>query len=133
MARIDWVKQKLNNWGRWCQQKDSGGLGYPSQCVFARLGGSGGGREANVPISSLDAAETDQGVQALRWMHPHLYLTLTLIYARGFPRYQVAKKMARAESTIDANLASADHALARWFDDRQALRADAKQRYSVNQ
>ena len=129
MARIDWVKQKLNNWGRWCQQRESGGLGYPSMCAFARLGGSGANGGDNIPIISLDASETDLAVQSLRWNQPHLHMTLTLIYARGFPRYQVAKKMARAESTIDTNLANADHALARWFDDRNAARATAKQTY----
>lgn len=122
MARIEWIKQKLNNWGRWCQQRDSGGLGYPSQCAFARLGASGPSGGDNIPISNLDASETDQAVQSLRWGQPHLFMTVTLIYARGLPRYQVAKKMARAESTIDANLASADHALKRWFDDRLAAR-----------
>ena len=118
MARISWVKQKLDNWGRWCQQKDSGGLGYPSMCAFARLGGSGANSGANVPIISLDASETDRAVQSLRFSQPHLHMTVTLIYARGFPRYQVARKMAKAESTVDANLALADHAIARWFDDK---------------
>ena len=118
MARITWVKQKLDNWGRWCQQTDSGGLGYPSMCAFARLGGAGANGGGNVPISSLDASETDRAVQSLRFSQPHLHMTLTMIYAQGFPRYQVAKKMARAESTIDANLAAADYAISRWFSDQ---------------
>ncbi len=122
MARIEWVRHKLENWGRWCQMQADGGLGYPKQSAFARLGGRGSRAEAVIPVTAIDASEVDQAVNALRLSQSHLYKVLTLTYAQGLPRHLVAKKLARAESTVQRNLEDADHALARWFTERAEAR-----------
>jgi DNA-directed RNA polymerase specialized sigma24 family protein len=122
MARIEWVRQRLDNWARWCSQQDGSGLGYPKQSSFLRNDGGGSSGGAVVPINSLDASETDDGVKALQGRQSHLYLVLTLHYAQGLPRHLVAKRMGRTERTVINNLDSADVALARWFEDRQAAR-----------
>lgn len=119
MARIEYIKHRLENWGRWCQQRESGGLGYPSQSSIARLIAPSGNRDAAVPLSSIDASEIDDAVTALRFGQPHLHLVLTLTYARGLPRHQVAVKMGKAESTISSNLDAADRALDRWLADKK--------------
>jgi len=119
MARIEWVRTRLEEWARWCQQQDNNGLGYPTQTAFARLGGKGRRAEVALPILSLEAAETDQAVKSLRFSQPHLYQMLTLLYAQGLPRHLVAKRMCRAESTIKRQLEDADHAVARWLQDRK--------------
>jgi hypothetical protein len=125
MARIEWVRARLENWARWCAQQENSGLGYPTQTAFARLGGKGTRAEVALPILSLEAAETDQAVKSLRFTQSHLYQMLTLLYARGLPRHQVAIRMGRAESTIKRQLEDADHAIARWLQDRKA-QADAR-------
>lgn len=125
MARIEWVRARLENWARWCQQQDSNGLGYPTQSPFARLGGKGRRAEATIPVIDIEAAETDQAVKALRFTQSHLYQLLTLLYAQGLPRHLVAKRMCRAESTIKANLGEADHVIARWLQERKQ-QADAR-------
>lgn len=68
----------------------------------------------------------NDAVTALRWSQPHLFTVVTLTYAKGLPRHQVATRMARAESTISANLEAADRALARWLDDKRAAQEEAK-------
>lgn len=125
MARIEWVRHRLDEWSRWCNQQDSGGLGYPGQSSFTRLGVSGGRGESVVPTISIQASETNTAVESLKGTQSHLYVVLTLTYARGLPRDQVAKRMARAESTVRRNLEDADHALARWFNDRKVIQAAA--------
>ena len=123
MARIEYIRHRLERWARWCAQQDSGGLGYPSQTAFARLGAASGGyRESVIPINAIEAQETDQAVQALRPSQPHLHLVLVYTYAQGLPRHLVAKKMGRAESTVSQNLADADHAVDRWLQDKAATR-----------
>lgn len=123
MARIEWVRHRLENWARWCVQSDSGGLGYPSQSAFARLGGTTAGRgESVVPLCSIDACEIQQAVDSFKGTQSHLYLVLTLIYAKGLPRHLVAKRMCRAESTIKRNLEDADHAIAHWLTERKRAR-----------
>lgn len=128
MARIKWVEHRLENWGRWSAQCESGALGYPRQSPFARFAPSGGRNEAAIPVSDLDASEIDDAVQSLQLTQSHLYMVLTLTYAKGLPRYQVAKRMGRAESTISANLGDADRAIARWLDDKRAV----QRKQSVN-
>lgn len=120
MARLEWVRQKLENWSRWCAQGDSGGLGYPRQSAFVRLGVSGGRPESFVPTDSLDASETDAAVAGLKLGHPDLHEVLTLHYAKNLDRAQVAKRMGRTERTIIKKLEDADYAVARWFEDKRA-------------
>ena len=123
MARIEWVRHRLENWARWCVQSDNGGLGFPRQSAFARLGGTSAGRgESHVPLSSIDACEIQAAVDSFKGTQSHLYLVLTLIYAKGLPRHMVAKKMCRAESTIKRNLEDADHAIAHWLTERKRAR-----------
>lgn len=122
MARIEWVRHKLENWGSWCQMRESGSLGYPKQTTFARMGGRGSRAEAVIPVSSIDASDVDCAVQSLRFTQPHLYTVLTLTYAKALPRQLVARQMRRAESTIKRNLEDADHAIARWFSCRAQTR-----------
>jgi DNA-directed RNA polymerase specialized sigma24 family protein len=119
MARIDWVRRRLENWARWCAQRDIGGGGYPSMSAFARMAPSGGSRDAAIPIMDLDASEINDIVESFRLTQSHLHLVLTLTYAKGMPRHKVAKTMGRAESTVKANLEQADHAIARVLEERQ--------------
>lgn len=126
MRRIDWVKDRLENWARWSVQRHSGALGYPKASVFAQLAGRGRRAEAVIPIDSVDASLTDDAVQALRWRQPHLYLTLTHIYVRGWDIKRTGAALGKAESTIKAHLAQADVALAVWFRDRALRAEDAK-------
>ena len=121
MARIEWVRQRLENWSRWCLQQDGHGLGYPSMSAFARLGGLGSRAEAVIPISSIDAGEIDQAVKSLLSSQSHLYRTLVLHYAKGYQVHMVAIKLGRAESTVRKNLEDADYALVRYLQDRRAM------------
>jgi hypothetical protein len=125
MARIEWVRHRLEEWGRWSQQSESGALGYPSQSAFARMGPSAGRNEAVVPTIALQASETDDAIKSLQLTQSHLFLAVTLTYAHGLPRHIVAKRMSRAESTVSANLVAADHAIKRWLDDKAALKRKA--------
>lgn len=127
MARIDWIKLRLENWARWHAQRGSGGLGYPSQTSFARFVVDGGTREAVIPVNDIDASETEDAVNSLRLRKSHLYLTLVHIYVNNWDIKRTAKVLVKAESTIKAHLAQADHALAAWFNERQELRRAREQ------
>lgn len=115
MARIEYIKHRLDNWGRWCQQRESGSLGYPRQSSIARLIAPSGSNDAAIPLSSIDASEIDDAVTSLRYSQPNLHLVLTLTYAKGLPRHQVAARMGKADSTISSNLDAADRAIDRWL------------------
>lgn len=131
MARIEWVKQRLENWARWSQQSESGALGYPKQSAFARMGPSGGRNEGMVPVSDLEASETDDAVKSMQFTQSHLYLVLLLTYARALPRHVVARRLCKAESTVSRNLEDADRVIARWLDDKLIARNAAKKSFTT--
>lgn len=37
MARIEWVKQRLDNWARWKEREQRHGLGFYTQSAFLRM------------------------------------------------------------------------------------------------
>lgn len=129
MARIDWVKRRLDNWALWRQRQEGGGLGFATQSSFLRERyDCDRYREANVPVDEVEASTTDLGVEGLKLGHGHLHKTLHHIYIDNLGVKETARRMGRAESTIKAQLEQADALLARWFSDRARMAADQRAR-----
>ena len=119
MARIEYIKIKLNNWALWKDRENHCGLGYARQSAFLSVAGSHDRyREAIIPVDDVDASTTNTAVESLRPKRPQLYDTLQAIYVRNLGIKEAARRMGRAESTIKANLDAADHALSQWFGER---------------
>ena len=130
MARIEWVKQRLENWALWHERGRGGGLGFSKQSAFLRECVDGGRDEgARVPVDEVDASVTHQAVESLKLGSGHLYKTLQLIYLRGVGVKRAAVEMHRAESTIKAQLEQADAKLAAWFGERQRQQQAARTAY----
>lgn len=131
MARLEWVKQRLENWALWKERGDSSGLGYPSQSAFLRESVDCGRSFEAMLMSTVDeieATKTDEAVESLLGSKPHLYRTITLIYLEGRSIRQTAEAMCKAESTVKANLGHADHAVAAYL---QAKREEAERAASA--
>ncbi len=127
MARIDYIKHRLDNWALWKARDGSGGLGYAKTSVLLmdRVDQS---REINLysTIDETDAALTDKAVETLRPARQQLYDRLYLIYIAGVGIREAARLQHCAESTIKASLEQADQALQAWFTAKQE--ADAVRR-----
>ena len=115
MARIEYIKNRLNNWALWKVRQNAHGLGFAKQSVLLKEPNDGY-RESRMPVDEVEAGQTDAAVESLRAGRSHLYLTLQLVYVQGIGHREAAKKMGRAESTIKANLDAADHALREYFN-----------------
>jgi hypothetical protein len=124
MSRIEWVKQRLDNWARWHQQRESGSLGYPKQSAFVRLAAHGTRAGNVIPIDDVEASVTDDAVKALQFTHSHLHVTICCLYLEGIGVDAAAVRMRRARSTVLGHLAQADQALAIWF----RARADRREK-----
>lgn len=128
MARIESIRQRLENWALWSAKGASGGLGYASVNILASDTWSRGRYNGmTIPTLDIEAEETDQAVKALRMNRSHLYVTLELVYLKGVGVRAAARRMRRAESTIHAQLAEADKAIQDWLADR----ADDRERQRV--
>ena len=114
MARIEWIKHRLDNWALWQVREACGGLGWSTQSVLlANVVDSE--RVIPLPVDETDAQKTNQAVESLKLGRGHLYVTLQLMYIKGIGIRETARQMSRAESTVKANLDAADHALRDWF------------------
>jgi hypothetical protein len=118
MARIEWVKHRLDNWAMWKDRQSKGGLGYATRSVLLSEAVDRY-RESIIPVDDVDAELTNSAVESLRSGRSHLYMTLQYIYVQGIGIRETARRMQRVESTIKANLDQADHALSAWFGERQ--------------
>lgn len=119
MARIDDIKQRLERWSRWVNERGASAVGYPRQSSFLRV--STGVKVGSMVVTGVDedATITDKAVHSLMGAHSHLHMTVMLVYAKGYDIKRVAAKMARAESTVRRNLELADVAIQAWLVDRQ--------------
>lgn len=116
MARIEYVKRRLENWALWRARMNDGGLGFKdrnplaawAEDVWSRTSYHG----ASIPHFDEDAEETDQAVQALKLGKGHLYVTLDFYYLKDLGVNECARRMQRAVSTVHAQLDQAD----RWID-----------------
>ena len=126
MARIEWVKLRLNNWALWKVRNSCGGMGFARVSVLLanRVDES---RESPIPVDEIDAEKTNKAVESLRPKRMQLYQTLQCVYIDGIGIKGTARKLGAAESTIKALLDQADHALSEWFG-LQAEAAKAKER-----
>lgn len=122
MARIEYMRLRLNNWALWKARGLGGGLGYSSQATFLGEYDSGRYREARIPIDEVDASVTDQAVEALLPGREHLYTTLQCIYPLGLGARETARTCGVAESTIKARLEQADLVLTQWLREREDAR-----------
>lgn len=117
MARIEWVKQRLENWALWKEREGAGGLGFAHQSVLLS-DPSSGYRESIIPVDDNDGALTDKAVHALRPGKPALYAVLIHIYLDDLGVAGTARRVGLAVSTIYGHLDAADHALSQWFGER---------------
>lgn len=118
MARIDWVKNKLENWALWAARSEAGGLGFASQSVILRGDAVDEQREARLPVDEIEAGITDQAVSSLVALHKDLHETVVRYHINGLSVVGLARELQVGESTVHARLGSADRLLAAWFSAR---------------
>lgn len=114
MARLEHIKQRLENWAIWASR--GAGLGFKSQSVLASETWSRGSyNHMPIPVREEEAWETEKAVLALKLSKSHLFLTVVHIYLHDLGIRETAKRMNRAQSTIKAQLDQTDHAIEAWL------------------
>lgn len=130
MARIEWVKLRLDNWALWRERESRGGLGYGSSSAFLiERVDNDRYRESKVPVDDVEAGVTEQGVQALRAANAPLYETLHCWYVRGLGVNGTMRRLGRGRSSVFADLDRADLWLSVWFTERHARHEAARRTY----
>lgn len=115
MARIEWVKRRLENWATWHAKASIGGVGFSSRSVLLAEP-RGSAFDTWVPVIESEAEETHQAVESLREGKSHLHRALELFYLKNKSHAQIATAMAKADSTVKAYFDQADVAIAHWLE-----------------
>lgn len=127
MARIEWVKQRLENWALWIERGGNGARGFYTSSSFTwQVVDTSGYRGVSIPVDEVEAAQTDLAVESLRASKGHLLRTIEVIYLKGESIRRASVELFCAESTVKARLEQIDHEIAAWLrakrdaDDKRA-------------
>ena len=128
MARIEYIKLRLNNWALWRARQNGHGLGFAgiNVLMLERVDKS---RESYVPHDENDAEQTERAVESLKLSKTALYVTLHLYYLKGIGIRGVMRELGKSERTVLANLEAADLAISAWLQDDMELRKQQRETY----
>lgn len=121
MARIEWVKHRLENWALWKDRESRGGLGFASQSAFLNEAATDRYRESRIPVDEVDAALTNTAVESLRAGESEVYLTLQLKYVHrpALGHNDIARMRGVGVRAIAERIDRADHLIRQWFAARE--------------
>lgn len=127
MARIDWVKDRLEAWAIWSMRNAGGARGFAKESILVSETWSRGSyNHMPIPVNEQECWDMDRAVAALKLSKSHLFLTLVAIYLQDKGVLLVAQEMGRSPATIHAQLDQADRAIAAWFGEQWEARERAK-------
>lgn len=136
MARLEHIKQRLNNWALWRARRDSHGLGFATRNMLANWMASAGevsryGRESTIPVLHLEAEEIEDAVQAMKLGAGHLHVTVMCVYIKDLGVTGTARQMRRQPSTVHAQLEQVDRWIEAWLQAKQEAKDAQLQRVSA--
>lgn len=117
MARIEWVKTRLDNWARWRCQMAGNGLGFSSQSSFLN-DAPGSDREARIPVDEIEASVTHEAVESFKDSRRAVYEVLYCMYPFGLGVSGTCRRLECERANVYALLDVADRLLAAWFAER---------------
>lgn len=120
MARIEWIEHRLQNWARWKLAAGGGALGYASVSMAEANADRDGYVEAAIPISDVEASETDEAIQRLN--PPGLRLTIVEVYTGRGGIKDKARRLCCGEATVHARVDQAHRQIAEHLNDRKRRR-----------
>jgi len=131
MAKIEWVELRLQNWARWrLAHGGDGCLGYAAVDLLSAGESRRGYVEAVVPISDVEATDTDAAINTLV-STDRLAVYVWYVHPGGLQAR--ADAAGCALSTLKARVAQAHRVIGDYIMDLQASRKAARARVETLQ
>lgn len=125
-ARIEDMDRRLDNWARWLAGGRVGGLGFAAVNMLAAMGGDRGRyREASIPTSDCEGAETDAAIKTLP---AELIQTIEVHYLSGLGVAAQAVRLGVTPATVRVRLCRSHGLLQTWFADQAQQRRAQRER-----
>ena len=89
MARIEWIKLRLQNWALWKDREAAGGLGFKSASAFlTELVDHDRYRESALPVDEVDAGLTNDAVETceISGVHEMRPVVLSIVIPKGLTK-----------------------------------------------
>lgn len=119
------MDRRCENWARWMAGRSGGGLGCGGGGPWAMAGGTGGWREAVIPVWDCEAAETDQAIQQLV---PDLRHTVHVYYLQPGGLRPKALLLGCSQATLHQRIDRAHRAISSWLQERRLQREAERER-----
>ena len=125
MARIERIKQKLDNWALWKSRMNSCGLGFHSVNILAvDVWSRNSYNGSSIPHIDQDGEEIDKAVESMKPAKAHLYETLHAYYLQDLGVTEIARRLCKGPSTIHSHFEQADRYIDAWLQEAQRQREE---------
>lgn len=120
MASDDYIKLRLIQWAEWSLQRDSGGLGFPSECSYTRMQARSGSAGFVSPDIDVDAMEIESAVSEL----PEPFrLTVRVFYIAPGTIEQKARDLGCCRRRVYGRIERAHAMILGWLNLRRKKKA----------
>ena len=125
MARIERIKQKLDNWALWKSRMNSSGLGFHSINILAvDVWSRNSYNGSSIPHFDQEAELVEQAVESMKPGKAHLYETVHAYYLLDLGVTEIARRLGKGPSTIHSHFDHADRYIDVWLQDAQRKREE---------
>jgi hypothetical protein len=134
MAKLQWMRDRVENWAAWRVRRNSGGVGRYAAMTYEDPAQRGTDPYADAPVKphEEDAWEIDAAMRVVL-VSTELRATIECHYLSRYTEAEKLRRLCVAKSTLHDRLDRVDRLLVRYFSDRHAQAAQERARVEALQ
>jgi hypothetical protein len=130
MQAPEWVRERLDGWGRWMSERGVDGLGFPRSNILALHRGAVASTD-HVPVDSVAAGHTHRAVSMLRVDRVSQWMAVQCRYV-GNPQQPAGRRRPMTYSEIGALLGVTDATASTWVSQAELAVAHALSQWGMS-
>jgi hypothetical protein len=118
-----YINKRMVMWATWVLKRESGSLGYPTQCPYTRLAASGSSA-GYVPGLDSDAMEVDKILTKIKKQDEKVFRVLHMFYGVAFEKGHAVPTMTSTAALLAAEYGCHRDTLYAWLEKGHRLLMD---------